>query len=142
MQRTWDPRRVMAALSTLKDNGVSVREMTRLSGANRSTIYRWMRDGDGQPDYVLVSRLAQGIWRRWPDLARELVEASGWPWQEPDLEPEPLVAPELAEALRRHVPDDAGDIIARLERAELERRHAAAGGRSAGQEPRTGPAAS
>jgi transcriptional regulator with XRE-family HTH domain len=84
MQKTWDPPRVMAALRTLRDdNGVSVREMTRLSGANRSTIYRWMRDGEGQPEYALVNRLAQGIWYRWPDLARELVEASGWPWQEP-----------------------------------------------------------
>lgn len=138
MRKTWDPPRVMTVLSTLKDNGVSVREMTRLSGANRSTVYRWMSGDGGKPDYVLISNLAQGIWRRWPDLAQELVVASGWPWQEPtDLPPEPLVAPELAESLRKHLPpDEAEEII-----AELERRRAGPGSPAA-QEPRSGQAAS
>lgn len=123
----------MTVLSTLRDNGVSVREMTRLSGANRSTVYRWMSGDGGQPDYVLVSRLAEGIWRHYPQLARELVEASGWPWTEPpEPEPEPLVDPEVAAILRRRYPDDAAELIAELGRREAARRAGRAG--RAGQE--------
>ena len=119
MHRTWHGVRVSEILATLRDNGVSVRKMTQMSGANRSTIYRWMSGGDGQPDYDLVTRLARAIWRQHPDLARELVEASGYAWAEPDpdSEPEPAISPALLEAIRKEVdPADQERVIDALER--------------------------
>lgn len=101
-----------------------------MAHVNRATIYRWI-GGEVTPDWIPVRTLAWAVFPRQPDLARELVEASGWPWQEPpEPAPEPLVAPELAESLRRYAPDDAEDII-----AELERRRSASA-------PRADPAAS
>ncbi|HEY3883024.1 MAG TPA: hypothetical protein VGM12_30930 [Trebonia sp.] len=129
----------MAVLATVKDNGMSVKEMTQLSGANRSTIYRWMSGGEGQPDYDLVNRLARAIWRRHPELARELVEASGYAWAEPadEPEPEPLIPPEVLAALESAYADDpellrraveAQEAIATERRAEgLSRRQRPAG---------------
>lgn len=139
MHQTWDATRVMAVLATVKDNGMSVKEMTQLSGANRSTIYRWMSGGEGQPDYDLVNRLARAIWRRHPELARELVEASGYAWAEPadEPEPEPLIPPEVLAALESAYADDpellrraveAQEAIATERRAEgLSRRQRPAG---------------
>lgn len=129
MHKTWDAPRVMAALKALRNEGMSVREMTRLSGANRSTVYRWMSGGEGQPDYILISRLARAIWPRYPELARELVEASGWPWMEPSEEeqppPDPLAdllgsaadAEEVRRKIRRHKGADAEWYISALEDA-------------------------
>jgi transcriptional regulator with XRE-family HTH domain len=92
--------------------------MTRLSGANRSTIYRWMSGGDGQPDYDLVNRLAAAIWRREPRLARELVEASGYAWAEPTEIPQPTISPALLAAIRKELPDpeDQQRVIETIER--------------------------
>lgn len=125
MHETWDATRVMAVLATVKDNGMSVREMTQLSGANRSTIYRWMSGGDGQPDYDLVNRLARAIWRRHPGLARELVEASGYAWAEPTGEPEPVdvlaevwgkdIADRVRSEVRKRAPRDAEAVLRGIE---------------------------
>jgi transcriptional regulator with XRE-family HTH domain len=115
MHDGWSKARVISVLAALEDAGIGRRELSKIAGVDHSSIGRWAR-GDVQPGYQPVRRLAAGIWRRHPGLARELVEASGWPWQEPRLEPEPLVDPELAAALRKHVPGDAEDIIAELER--------------------------
>jgi hypothetical protein len=132
MRATWDRSRVIAVLARLKDDGISVEQMRKMAGAHRATIYRWM-DGAVQPDWVHVRNLAWAIYPRRPDDARELIDASGWPWQDPpEPQPEPLVAPELAESLRRNAPEDAEEII-----AELERRRAARL-----SEPREGQAAS
>lgn len=125
MHETWDATRVMAVLATIKDNGVSVREMTQLSGANRSTIYRWSGGTEGQPDYDLVNRLARAIWRRHPELARELVEASGYAWAEPTGEPEPVdvlaevwgkdIADRVRKEVRKRVPREAEAILRAIE---------------------------
>lgn len=125
MHETWDATRVMAVLATVKDNGMSVREMTQLSGANRSTIYRWMSGAEGQPDYDLVNRLARAIWRRHPDLARELVEASGYAWAEPTGEPEPVdvlaevwgkdIADRVRSEVRKRAPRDAEAVLRGIE---------------------------
>lgn len=126
MHRTWDAARVMRVLGTLKDDGISVRQMTQLSGANRSTIYRWMSGGDGQPDYDLVNRLAAAVWLRYPELARELVEASGYAWAEPQEAPPPEpVPPDVLRAIREASRDDQWkrDAIEALE-AIGEARHA------------------
>lgn len=99
MRQTWDEARVTAVLAALKDNGVSVQNMTRWSGLHRSTIYRWMRGDGGQPDYHHVGRLAEALWRRgYAGPARELSEASGYAWAEPQDEPEPDPVP--ADVLR------------------------------------------
>lgn len=147
MHETWDAARVMAVLATLKDNGVSVREMTRLSGANRSTIYRWMSAGDGQPDYAIVNRLARAVWRQHPDLARELVEASGYAWAEPTGEPEPVdvlaevwgqdVAGMVRAEVRKRVPQQAEAILRAIEDdlSQHSAEDASASGRAAGLYP-------
>lgn len=145
MHRTWDAPRVTRALNALKDNGISVRDMTKMSGANRSTVYRWMSGGDGQPDYALVNNLARAVWRKHPDLARELVEASGYAWAEPsenEVPAEPLVPPEVIATLQRvykREPDRLKEAIEALEAIERERRERGAardedrsGGRRAG----------
>lgn len=110
MQRTWDRARVIAVLGTLKDDGISAQRMAKMAGVNRSTIYRWMA-GEVAPEYVPVRALAWALWPRHPDLARELTEASGWPWQEPseaERSPPPtpmeeLLGTEEAEQVRRKI---------------------------------------
>jgi AcrR family transcriptional regulator len=130
MRRTWDRTRVIAVLVELRDNGITVQQMSKMAGVTRATIYRWI-GGEVTPDWIPVRTLAWAIWPRYPNQARELVEASGWPWQEPpEPEPEPLVDPEVAEILRRRYPDEADELIAELER----RRAARLSERSGGQE--------
>jgi hypothetical protein len=106
MRRTWDRARVMASLAALKDAGVSVPKMSRMARANRSTIYRWV-GGEVAPDYELVHNLAYAIWPHHPALARELVEASGYAWVEPDAEPEPEPIPrEVLDVIRKTYPPE------------------------------------
>jgi transcriptional regulator with XRE-family HTH domain len=114
----------MAVTGTLKDNGISVAQMVRMSGANRSTIYRWMTGAGGQPDYNLVNNLARAVWRRYPDQARELVEASGYAWAEPEPESEPPpIPPEVLQVINDAPRDEQWkrDAIEALEAIERER---------------------
>lgn len=127
MQRREDRPRVMTVLAALRDSGVSAQQMSRMANVNRATIYRWIA-GEVTPDWIPVRTLAWALWRQYPEEARELVEASGWPWQEPpEPEPEPLVDPEVAEILRRRYPGDADELIAELERREAARREGGEG---------------
>lgn len=120
MRRNWDRARVIAILSALRDDGLSVEQMRKMAGVNRSTIYRWLGQGGidaPQPDRVSVQALAWAVMARYPDQARELVRAAGHPWEDaPEGEPEPLVDPEVAEMLRRRYPGEADELIAELER--------------------------
>lgn len=111
----WSGARVAAALARLEDAGYPQSRMARLTGVSQSTINRWGR-GIVRPGYDAIRRLAAGVFRPHPDIARELVEASGYAWAEPQLPPEPLVAPELAASLRKYAPEQADRIIADLER--------------------------
>ena len=112
----WSGTRVAAALARLEDAGYPQSRMARLTGVSQSTINRWGR-GIVRPGYDAVRRLAAAVWRRHPDIARELVEASGYAWSDPsDAPPEPLVDPEVAEMLRRRYPEEADEFIAELER--------------------------
>jgi hypothetical protein len=107
--------------------------MRKMAGVNRSTVYRWLGEGGidaPQPERIAIQGLAWAILPRSPELARDLVRAAGHPWEDPpESEPEPLVDPEVAEALRRHYPGEADDLIAELER----RRAARLTGQSEGQ---------
>jgi transcriptional regulator with XRE-family HTH domain len=67
--------------------------MARLAGVNRSQVNRWSR-GENRPGYDPVRSLAAAVWRKHPDLARELVEASGYAWAEPKDPPPPDVLTE------------------------------------------------
>ena len=105
-----------AAIGRLKDAGMSEQRIGKLAGASRATANRWAR-GANRPDHDAVRRLAAAVWRRHPDLARELVEASGYAWAEPDTVPEPTISPSLLAAIRREVdPADQERVIYALER--------------------------
>jgi transcriptional regulator with XRE-family HTH domain len=95
----WSAARIAAALAKLEGAGLSQPEMARMAGVSQSTVNRWSR-GRVQPGYGAVRRLAVAAYRTRPDLARELVEASGYAWAEPqELPPEPVVP----ERLRREI---------------------------------------
>lgn len=121
MRRTWDRERTKQVLEEIRAD-VSIPRMTRMAGAHRSTIYRWIK-GEVQPDYEPVYRLAYAIWEQYPGLAQELVEASGYAWAEPDQAPEPLVPPEVTAVIRKNYsPEQQGKVLALLESMASERR--------------------
>lgn len=119
---------MIAVLSTLKDAGTGAPEIARLANVSRATAYRWI-GGQVAPDYIPVRTLAWAIWREHPDEARELVEASGWPWQEPDETEAPPWTPldeffgsaeeaeEVREKIRRHKGAEADYWISAIETA-------------------------
>jgi transcriptional regulator with XRE-family HTH domain len=125
----WSGSRVAAVLALLKDAGYSQSRMARLAGiGDRSTVNRWSR-GENRPGPDAVRRLAAAVWPRQPELARELVEASGYPWVEPQREPEPLVPPEVLEVLERVYkgePERLREAVQALESIERERRQTGA----------------
>jgi len=129
----WSGTRVASALARLGDAGYPQARLARMAGVNRSQVNRWTR-GENRPGYDAVRRLAIGVWHRHPELARELVEASGYPWTEPseaDRSPPGLIDERLgredAELVRKALqdvyPDEAADILQRIE-ATLRRRGA------------------
>lgn len=124
----WSGPRVAAALARLEDAGYSQSRTGRLAGVGQSTISRWGK-GKVRPGYDAVRRLAVAVWRPHPDVARELVEASGYPWQEPSEQslppPDPLAdllgsaadADEVRAKIRRRKGADADWYISALEDA-------------------------
>lgn len=119
----WSATRIAAALAKLEDTGLSQPRMARLAGVSQSTVNRWSR-GRVQPGYAAVRKLAVAMWPRHPDLARELVEASGYAWAEPSEAPPPdVLADELgqdtADRVRRELArrGEAGAVVL----AEFER---------------------
>ena len=96
----WSATRIAAALAKLEDAGHSQPAMARLAGVSQSTVNRWSR-GKVQPGYTAVRKLAVALWRKQPELARELVEASGYPWAEPTEAPQPPpIPPEVLDYIR------------------------------------------
>ena len=77
----WSGAGVAAALARLDDAGYSQATLARLTGINQSTLSRWGKKV--RPGYSNVRKVAVTVWRDEPDLARQLVEASGYPWAEP-----------------------------------------------------------
>lgn len=140
----WSASRVAAALAELADSGMPQSRLARLAGVNRSQINRWSR-GENRPGYDPVRRLAAGIWRTHPRLAKELVVASGYAWAEPvdAPEPDPLAdyfGEEKAARLRRVLSKrgEAGAIVL----AELEREFSRPSGEPAQDESGPSRAAS
>lgn len=121
----WSASRVAAALASLEDAGYAQPKMARLAGVSQSTVNRWSR-GKVQPGYGTVRSLSSAVWRRHPDLARELMEASGYAWAEPAdaPEPEPTVSADLLASIRKEFPDDPEaqqyviDTVERIARGE------------------------
>ena len=94
--------------------GWSVVELTRHARVSRPTVYGW-RDNPGKPQAAPVNAVADAL-----GIPRErALRLAGIIASEPG--PEPLVEPEVAEALRRHYPDEADELIAELERRRRER---------------------
>lgn len=134
MHNEWSAARVAAALARLEDAGYSQPEMARLAGVSQSTVNRWSR-GKVQPGYGTATRLASAVWRRQPQLARELVEASGYAWAEPTGEPEPVdvlaevwgkeIADSVRSEVRKRAPQEAEEILRAIE-ADLSRPSSAA----------------
>ena len=140
----WSAARTAAALAKLEDTGRSQPAMARTAGVSQSTVNRWAR-GKVQPGYAAVRRLAVAVWRKHPDLARELVEASGYAWAEPTDAPEIDVladyfGEEKAARLRRVLEKrgEAGAIVL----AELEREFRSPAGDAAQDESEQPRAAS
>lgn len=108
----WSGTRVAAALARLGDAGYPQSRLARMAGVNRSQVNRWSR-GENRPGHDAVRRLAAAVWREHPDVARELVEASGYAWAEPaDAERSPPPA-RLREETREAIREDLGnDVIA------------------------------
>lgn len=119
----WSAGRIAAALARLEDEGLSQPKMARLAKVSQSTVNRWSR-GQVRPGYDPVRKLAVAVFRRHPQLAQELVEASGYAWAEPDLTPEPPELDddqELMERLRaayRNDPDQVRAAFAAVKWAE------------------------
>jgi transcriptional regulator with XRE-family HTH domain len=124
MHNEWSAARVAAALARLEEAGYSQPEMARLAGVSQSTVNRWSR-GKVQPGYGTATRLASAVWRRQPQLARELVEASGYAWAEPTGEPEPAdilaevwgkdIADRVRKEVRKRAPRDAEAVLRGIE---------------------------
>lgn len=120
----WSAARVAAALARLEDAGYGQPEMARLAGVSQSTVNRWSH-GKVQPGYGTATRLAAAVWRQHPDLARELVEASGYAWAEPAVEPEPPdvlaevwgqeTADSVRSEVRKRAPKEAEAILRAIE---------------------------
>lgn len=132
MSATWSGARLAAAIARLKDAGMTESQIARAAGVGRSTVNRWAR-GANRPDHDAIRRLGGAAFRRYPDLARELVEASGYAWAEPSAAPgPPPVPPEVLAVIRRNYPpEQQREVIAMLE--EL------SGGASAGESEDNGP---
>lgn len=122
----WSASRVAAVLASLKDAGITESRLARMAGVNRSQVNRWSR-GENRPGYDAARRLAVAVYRDHPDLARELVAASGYVWAEPQdvPEPDPLVPQEVLEVLERVYkgePEQLREAVRALEAIERERR--------------------
>ena len=116
MSATWSGPRLAAAIAGLKDTGMNESQIARAAGVGRSTVNRWAR-GANRPDHDPVRRLAAAVFRRRPDLARELVEASGYPWSEPTEAPAPRIPPDVLAVIEtRYPPEQQARIIEMLER--------------------------
>ena len=87
MSERWSGPRLVAAIARLKDAGMNESQIARTAGVSRATANRWAR-GAHRPDHDAIRRLARGIFRKHPDMAKELVEASGYAWAEPTDAPE------------------------------------------------------
>ena len=123
MTATWDGARLSAAVAALKDTGMTEAAIARMAGASRASANRWAR-GTHRPDHDPIQRLALRVYARFPGVARELVEASGYAWAEPpELPPADVLADELgqdtAEKVRRELArrGEAGKVVL----AEMER---------------------
>jgi transcriptional regulator with XRE-family HTH domain len=119
----WSAARIAAAIAKLEDAGYSQPKLARLAGISQSTVNRWSR-GKVQPGYDTVWRLAAALFRGHPDLARQLVEASGYAWAEPDPSPAPpLIDPEVEADIRRLANDDdeAEMLLAAMRKRRMEK---------------------
>lgn len=97
MSETWSGPRLAAAIARLKDAGMNESQVARTAGVSRATANRWAR-GAHRPDHDAIRRLARGVFRKHPALAKELVEASGYAWAEPVDAPAPdVLADEFGE---------------------------------------------
>lgn len=86
-----------------------------MAGVNRSQVNRWSR-GENRPSHDAVRRLAAAVWREHPRLARELVEASGYPWTEPAAVPKPSIPADVLAVIRkRYSPEQQREVIEMLE---------------------------
>jgi len=126
----WSASRIAAALARLEDTGESQPKMARLAGVSQSTVNRWSR-GKVRPGYDAIRRLAAAVWREHPDLARELVEASGYAWADPDASsiPPPLISPEVEADIHRLAESDeeAEELLKAMRDRRLRRLRATGG---------------
>jgi transcriptional regulator with XRE-family HTH domain len=109
--------RQAVAFAAVEAAGLSKTDIGRIAGVHRSQVSRWV-SGEQRPSYERTMRLAAHLRRDRPDLADEIISATGYGGDPP---PDPLVDPEVAAILRRRYPEDAEEYIAELERRRAER---------------------
>jgi transcriptional regulator with XRE-family HTH domain len=125
MSGTWSGQRVAAAIAKLKDAGINEARIARLAGSSRATANRWAR-GANRPDHDAIVQLAAQVWRSHPDVARELGEASGYAWAEPEAAPEPPPVPrDVLAVMGKYSPERQREIVEMLQ--ELTGPHGEAG---------------
>jgi len=101
-------------IETIALKGWTKAQLADRAGISRPTVDNW-RTNPRAPQARSVNAVAD-VLEISRDRALRLAGVIS------DAQPEPLVEPELASALRRYVPVEAEDVIARLEEAEAERR--------------------
>jgi transcriptional regulator with XRE-family HTH domain len=93
--------------------GLSKSDIARIAGTHRSQVSRWV-SGDQRPSYDRTMRLAAHLRRGYPDLAEELIAATGY--GPAGAEPESSIHPEVLAVIRkRYSPEQQRKAIEMLE---------------------------
>lgn len=108
--------RVAEAITAILDAGLTKSDIARLAGRDASQVSRWAV-GSQRPGYETATQLAAGLRPAHPELAEQLLVASGYagPGGEPPVPP--LISPSLLASIRREVsPEDQERVIEAIER--------------------------
>jgi transcriptional regulator with XRE-family HTH domain len=95
--------RQAAAFAAVERTGLTKSDIAKIAGTHRSQVSRWA-SGEQRPSYERTMRLAAHLRPRHPELAEELVAATGYGPVEAD--PESAIPPEVRRVIERAPRDD------------------------------------
>lgn len=105
--------RQAAAFAAVERTGLTKTDIGKIAGVHRSQVSRWV-SGEQRPSYERTMRLADHLKRDRPELAEELIAATGYGPVERGLDS--TVPPDVLALIRkRYNPDQQREIIAKLE---------------------------